>query len=92
MRLNKSEYKYLQQVMRFSEKIRELILRFNISDQEVADIFCIDIKKVEAYKTGAINYDLQDMARLNAAHISYLQAKNFEEAQASVPVKVPGDE
>lgn len=88
--LNDAETNYTQDCLRLAEQIRILIKKYNLSKNEVCEIFHIHLNKYNDYIKGARNYDLMDMSRLNAAFIRLESEKLKDKAPVQINPPISG--
>lgn len=83
-RIDGAEYIYLQRCMELRNAIEQLIKRHNLSKQDVCARFQIKPVRYSDFVKGNYNYNVKDMANLNAAFIELEMRKLKDE----VPVKI----
>jgi hypothetical protein len=82
--INEAERVYLGHTLNFSNNLLSLIRDFKLSKKQVCDKFEISPKKYNNFICGNQNYDLKDMARLNA----WFMELKIEELKKEAPVQV----
>lgn len=68
--LNQSEFGYLRLVTQHVSAIKQLIREHNISKKDFCEMFVIPESMYKKYTTGNFDYNMNDIAKLNANFIS----------------------
>ena len=82
--LTKEEYIYLSHVVAIRNEIEALIFKHKLDKKRFCELFAIKPNKYNDFVKGNYNYDLHDMAKLNAAYL-LLESEALTE---NIPVKV----
>jgi hypothetical protein len=82
--LTQEEYIYLSHVVAIRSEIESLIFKHKLDKKRFCELFEIKPNKYNDFVKGNYNYDLHDMARLNAAYL-LLEA---EALTKNLPVEV----
>jgi transcriptional regulator with XRE-family HTH domain len=63
------EYRYLESIMQVVSGLQSLIKKHELSQERFCELFGIKANKYEDYIKGNYNYNVSDMAKLNAIYI-----------------------
>lgn len=85
--LTVAELRYTEHCMGISDSIRTLIKKHNLTKQAVCDKFKLKPRKYNDFIKGAYNYDMREMATLNA----WFMELEMESLKKKVPVRVIGE-
>ena len=65
------EYRYLRLQCQVANEARDIVMTFNISREEFCVHMGITQEEYDMYMTGGYEYDLMQMAKLQALHFKY---------------------
>ncbi len=84
MSLNKAEFLYLVKCAGISESLRRMIVEHNLSKKDFCEAFGIKPRDYEKFVSGHYNYDLRDLAKINAV---FMQLE-IERLKKEVPIQM----
>jgi len=87
--INEAEFIYLEKCIEMASSMRNIIKVYNLTDERFCNEMAIDKKSLNSYLSGSRNYDLKDIAKLNALAVKLYMENAEKNAEESVPVKIP---
>ena len=86
--LTEAEFIYVHKTIGMAVSMRSIITDYNITKERFCEEMKIDKKQLSTYMKGSRNYDLRDIARLNALAVKLYLEHAEKNAEESTPVKV----
>jgi len=87
--LTDAEFIYTHKTLGLAVSMRNIISDYKISKERFCEEMGIDKKNFKSYMSGSRNYDLKDIAKLNALAVKLYMENAEKNAEESVPVKIP---
>ena len=86
--LTDAEFIYMHKTLGIAISMRNIISDYNITKERFCEEIGIDKKQFSTYMKGSRNYDLKDIAKLNALAVKLYMEHAEKNAEESTPVKV----
>ena len=88
---NETEFLFVEHLLNTSRFAKKIVRDFNLSKQEFCDRMKISPRVYDKFLKGAYDYDMMDMARLQAAYTDLSLKKEELRLEESLQVKAVKD-
>jgi len=87
-KLTDAEFIYVHKTLGMAVSMRSIITDYKISKERFCEEIGIDKKQFKTYMSGSRNYDLKDIAKVNALAVKLYMEHAEKNAEESTPVKI----
>ena len=87
--INDAEFIYLEKCVSLAYSIKNIIKEYDLTNERFCTEMGINKKQLKNYISGGRNYDLKDIAKLNALAYKLYMENAEKNAELRVPVKTP---